>query len=193
MIYTKVDSKEVKSIAQAMSKKLIKQPLFMFFCQDINKRSSFIYDYFGYYLPEWAKYDTLVMNEDKSVVISLVDPKTFAYKFKGKGAHSLKRHKTSSSVFMHRENLEDIYDILVPQTKDTRILTVYANPETDIDEVAKLVAEIIKMADEQDLTILYDTFSRKYIPLMSHFGMPVAYQKQFLNTQFVETIMTYNL
>lgn len=193
MIYTSVDKKDVKQIAHVMSKKLIKQPLFMFFCQDITKREAFIYDYFRYYIPEWSKYDTLFMNDDKSVIISMVDPKTFEYKFRGPGAHSLKRNKTSSTIFMHRENLEDIYDILVPPEKDTRIIHIYAQPEKDSQNIVKLVKEVIKFADENNLTILYDTFSRKYINFMLSQGLPVAYQKQFLNTQYIETIMTYNL
>lgn len=193
MIYTELEKSEVKAIAQTMSKKLIKQPLFMFFCQDITKREDFIYDYFRYYLPEWSKNETLFMNEDKSVIISMVDPRNFVYKFKGINAHRIKKNKTASTIFMHRENLEDIYDILVPPHKDTRIIHIYANPEKDSEDIVKLVKEVLKVADEQDLTILYDTFSRKYINFMLSVGLPVAYQKQFLNTQYIETIMTYNL
>lgn len=193
MIYSNVEKSNVKEIADRMSKKLIKQPLFMFFCQDITKREAFIYDYFRYYIPDWSKHETLFMNEDETVIVALTDPKSFDYKFKGVNAHKLKRHKTSSTIFMHRENLEDVYDILVPPQKDTRIMTIYANPEQDFDDVVKLVEEVLTVASRDNLTILYDTFSRKFIPLMLNMGLPIAYQKQFLNTQYIETIMTYNL
>lgn len=182
----------IREINSILAPKLNKDPLFMFFCPMLSKRQDFINSYFNYYIYEWSRYDELLYDEDSKSLISLVDPTTFEYKFKGKGAHSLKRFKTSDSILAHRENLEEIFEILVPPTRECRVMTLYANADTDFDSIVELVDEAIALAQEKNYILMFETFSRKLIAYFESKGFAVASQKQFLNTQFVETVMTYN-
>lgn len=189
MILRKSNKKEIKAIAEKLSTKLIKQPIFMFFCQDISKRKAFIKSFFEYYIPEWQKEELIFTDESKTVLVTLTDPKNFKYKFKGLKAYKIRKHKTSASIFMHRENMEDICDILVPPSKKTRFLTIYANPEQNFDQVVQVVDEVVAYADKEGISLMYETFSRKYLGFMDARGFAMCYRKQFLNTQFVEAIM----
>lgn len=193
MIFENQSKSIVKNTAEKLSNKLIKQPLFMYFCQDLNKRQKFIRDYFLYHIPIWQKNDTILTNDKTDLLITLVDPANFEFKYKGLNQFKMTKYAFSSYVFMHRENLENICDIILPYRKPARVMTIYNNPELDFEEAQKLIDEAIKMADEKDVTLVYETFSRKYIGYMEHCGFVVAYQKQYLSTQFVETVMTYNM
>lgn len=193
MILNKVNKNQVAEIQSQLTPKMIKEPLFMFFCQDITKREDFINAYLKYYLYEWSEYDTLLCHEGTKCLASLVDPDTFAYKFKGKGARGLKKFRDSSTIFAHRENLEGIIDIIIPPSRESRVLTIYGNPDVDFDAINQLVDEAIKMAQEENFILIYETFSRKLIAFMQHKGFSIASQKQFLNTQFVETVMVFNV
>lgn len=189
MILEKTKKKDIEAIAQDMSNKLVKQPLFMFYCQNQAKRKSFIKDYFSYFIPLWQKEELLFSDKDNNVLISLVDPTNFEYKYKGVRAYKIRRHETSATVFMHRENIEDIFDILVPPSKKTMLMTIYANPERDFNRVVEVVDEIIEYANKNGISLMYETFSRKYLGFMADRGFAMNYRKQFLNTQFIEAIM----
>lgn len=183
----------IKEINSTLAPKLNKDPLFMFFCPILSKRQDFINAYFNYYIYEWSRYDELLYDEKSKSLISLVDPATFEYKFKGKGAHSMKKFKTSSNVFAHRENLEEIFEILVSPTRECRVMTLYANCDTDFDSIVMLVDEAMEIAQKNNYILMFETFSRKLISFFEAKGFSVASQKQFLNTQFIETVMTYNI
>ena len=193
MLVEKLKRKEVSSIAENMSSRLIKFPLFMYFCSDIHKRESFIKDYFSFYLPKWIKDDTVFSNEDFSAIAVLTDPLEFEYKFKGVNAHCMKQYRCSSTVFMQRENLEQICDILLPYSKPSRVLTIYAGVEMSFERIEELIDEILQYANEENMTVVFDTFSRRYLAGMEYKGFVTAYRKQFLNTQFVESVLTYNM
>lgn len=193
MILEKAKSQTIKEINNTLAPKLIKDPLFMFFCQDINKRNDFINSYLNYYIYEWSRYDTLLYNEHSKALISLVDPKTFEYKFKGKGAHGIRKYKSSDAIFAHRENLSEIVDILVPPTRKSLTMTIYGNIEIDFPYINELIDEAIRYAENEGAILIYETFSRKLIKLMLDKGFSIASQKQFLNTQFIETVMIYNI
>lgn len=193
MLLEKASSQDIKAINSVLAKKLIKKPLFMFFCPDINKREEFIDAYLTYYIYEWSRYDQLLYAKESKSLISLVDPDTFAYKFKGKGAHGIRKYKSSVNIFMHRENIASIIDIVVPPFKESRVMTIYANPETDLVDINKLIDEAMEMARRDDFVLIYDTFSRKMLGLLERKGFSIASQKQFMNTQFVETVMMYNI
>lgn len=193
MLIEKTDKELIKKISTRMSKRLIKHPLFMFFCKDINKRGEFITDYFRYYLPEWIKSEMLFVNKDCTVVISAVNPENFEFKYKGLSAYRMKKYEFSSNVFVHRENLEDICDILLSYRKPVLILTLYASYDTPEEDIMEVVREIKQYADKNDVTLLYDTFSRRLISSMTDEGFIKSYSKQFIATQYTETIMLYNV
>ncbi|MFR5875582.1 MAG: hypothetical protein ACLUFN_03745 [Eubacterium sp.] len=190
MILNNAEKKDVTEIIDAVSGKLIKDPLFMYFCSDVNEREKFIEDYLKYYIYEWSKYDNLLCSENKQVLISLVNPRTFEYRFKGKGAHSLKKNKSAAkAIFRHRKIVRGAVHIITPGSMNPRVMNIYGNADTNIDEIDFLVNEAIETAKAEQTTLVYETFSQKLIPLMESKGFSIAYQKNFYDTRFLQTIM----
>jgi hypothetical protein len=193
MILEKAKKPIINDIKIVLTPQLIKDPQFMCFCPDQKQRKNFINSFFDYYIYEWSRYDTLLCDEMSKCLVSLVDPDTFSYKFKGKGAYAMKHKKTSSAIFVHRENLESIIDIVVPYDRQSRILNIYANPDNETSSISSLIDEAMLLSKRDGYVLVYETFSKKLIELMEEKGFTLAYQKRFLNTQFIETVMTYNL
>ena len=54
MLINSIDKKTLDAVSARFAKQFIKEPLFMYFCSDINKRSQFIEDYMKYYIPRLA-------------------------------------------------------------------------------------------------------------------------------------------
>lgn len=188
-----IDKKTLREISERFGERFIKDPLFMFFCSDINKRKAFIYDYMMYYLPRFVDEETVFIDKHATAVVTLVDPNDFEYKFKGLSGQKLKKYSFSSKVFLHKENLEEICETVLPGNKQAMVLTVYSDPNGKFDSLRELIAEAVDFADREDITLVYDTFSRKYIEYMQSKDFVVAYSKPFMDTQFIETVMTYNV
>lgn len=188
-----IDKKTLREISERFGERFIKEPLFMFFCSDINKRKAFIYDYMMYYLPRFVDEETVFIDKHATAVVTLVDPNDFEYKFKGLSGQKLKKYSFSSKVFLHKENLEEICETVLPGNKQAMVLTVYSDPNGKFDSLRELIAEAVDFADREDITLIYDTFSRKYIDYMQSKDFVVAYSKPFMDTQFIETVMTYNV
>lgn len=188
-----IDKKTLREISERFGERFIKDPLFMFFCSDINKRKAFIYDYMMYYLPRFVDEETVFIDKHATAVVTLVDPNDFEYKFKGLSGQKLKKYSFSSKVFLHKENLEEICETVLPGNKQAMVLTVYSDPNGKFDSLLELIAEAVDFADREDITLVYDTFSRKYIDYMQSKDFVVAYSKPFMDTQFIETVMTYNV
>lgn len=193
MYINDIDKKTLKSISERFGKRFIKDPLFMFFCDDINKRSGFIYDYMMYYLPRLVDDEYVFIDRHATAVATLVDPVDFEYKFKGASGQRLKKYSFSSKVFVHKENLEGICETVLPGNKQAMVLTLYSNPNDNFDALKQLIDEALEFADREDIAIIYDTFSKRYVDYMLSKGFTVAYCKPFLDTQFIETAMTYNV
>lgn len=188
-----IDKKTLREISERFGERFIKDPLFMFFCSDINKRKAFIYDYMMYYLPRFVDEETVFIDKHATAVVTLIDPNDFEYKFKGLSGQKLKKYSFSSKVFLHKENLEEICETVLPGNKQAMVLTVYSDPNGKFDSLRELIAEAVDFADREDITLIYDTFSRKYIDYMQSKDFVVAYSKPFMDTQFIETVMTYNV
>lgn len=188
-----IDKKTLREISERFGERFIKDPLFMFFCSDINKRKAFIYDYMMYYLPRFVDEETVFIDKHATAVVTLVDPNDFEYKFKGLSGQKLKKYSFSSKVFLHKENLEEICETVLPGNKQAMVLTVYSDPNGKFDSLRELIAEAVDFADRENITLIYDTFSRKYIEYMQSKDFVVAYSKPFMDTQFIETVMTYNV
>lgn len=178
-------------ITNQLSPKLIKDPIFMYFCSDMDKRQKFINAFFGYYLYEWSEYDTLLCSENRNALITLINPRTFEYRFKGKGAHALKRFKSSKLILFHRKTVRGIVHIIAPGSMNPRVLTIYGNAATDFEEIECLIDEAIELSKKENITLVYETFSQKLIPFMETKGFSIAYQKQYSDTRFTQTIMTF--
>ena len=193
MYINSIDKKTLREISERFGERFIKDPLFMFFCSDINKRKAFIYDYMMYYLPRFVDEEAVFIDKHATAVVTLVDPNDFEYKFKGLSGQKLKKYSFSSKVFLHKENLEEICETVLPGNKQAMVLTVYSDPNGKFDSLRELIAEAVDFADRENITLIYDTFSRKYIDYMQSKDFVVAYSKPFMDTQFIETVMTYNV
>lgn len=193
MIIQNAEKQVIKDICEILGAKLITDPLFMYLCPEKAVRRDYINAYFNYYVYEWSRCDTLLCNDEKTAMLSLVDPKTFDYKFKGKGAFKMKQFKLASNVFIHRENIESISEIIVPESRESRVMTVYGNVGTDLDAINQIVDEAIALANKENFVLVYDTFSNRLLPLMEQKGFCTVYQKNYLSTQFIQTVMVYNL
>lgn len=167
-------------------------PLFMLFCPQKAKRSDFADKYFTYYLEKWAEKKQLFISESRKTAVTLIDPADYRYKFSGKNSLPLKLSGNSYSVFVHRKAVESIVSIVVPVQKNKRILTIYGNPAENFDEIIGLVKQCMKKAEDEGFVLVYETLSKKLVTAMEQMGFEIGYAKQFMNTQFFQTVMTYN-
>ena len=188
-----LDKQTLNALQKNLNMYMQSDPLFMLFCPRKEKRADFADKYFNYYLEKWAKKNELLISESKKTAVTLIDPKDFKYNFSGKNALPLKFTGNSQSVFIHRESVEAIVNIVVPVQMNKKIVTVYGNPAENLDEITALIKECIKTAEQEGFVLVYETLSRKLVPVFESLGFEIGYAKQFMNTQFFQTIMTYNV
>ncbi|MGN0522078.1 MAG: hypothetical protein ACI4IQ_05510 [Eubacterium sp.] len=188
-----ITNKDVSIIKSNLIPQLVSHPLFMFYCPEKSRREKFINNFLDYYLYNWSKFGELYVSDTKSTVATLVNIHAFEYKFSGKNAMKMKVDRNSHRIFLHRETVENITAIIVPQTVETRILTLYGSVDNNPDEIKALVREIKEHSKEKNFAVVYETFSKRLLDFMSSEGFETSYQKQFLTTQFFQTLMTYNV
>lgn len=189
----KLNKTLAQSLEDILAPQLISHPLMMFYCPDRQERAEFIQQYLNYYLYSWAKYGELYVSEDKKTIASLVSVGAFEYKFSGKNAMKIRFNKNAGRIFVHREIVEGIAGVVVPENIETRVLTLYGTHGNKLNDATTLVEELKAHAEEKGFAIVYETFSKRLIPFMQEQGFEVAYQKQFMDTQFIQTAMTYNI
>ena len=191
MLLENPSKKQIKEISAQIAPKLITHPVFMFYCKNSGNRQKFIEDYFNYYLQKWSKTELIFTNDSRDVIVTLVDINNYHTKDKGIAASKLKKYKNPyANVSYHQGNVAYLSEIVAPANINTKIMTVYATLKYSA-EIKKIVDEAIKIAQEQNFMIVYETFSKKSIDLMTEKGFSVAYEKQFSTTQYFETVMTY--
>lgn len=171
----------------------IKDPLFMFLCPVKANRADFIIKYFQYYLEKWDSRGELIKTSSKNIAATLTDPNAFPYKFPGKHGFSLKMNKYSHNILNHMEVVQNIIDIVVPEQLSKRLLTIYSAPEVPESEIERIIQESKEKAKEENFVLVYETFSRRFIETFEKAGFETGYSRQFLNTQFFQTVMTYNI
>lgn len=193
MKLTSLKKSEAQIIKKNLTPQLLTHPLFMYYCPNKSERTKFIGNFLDYYLFSWTKYGEAYVSDTKNTVASLVSTGAFEYKFKGKNALKMKLNNNSANIFIHRHIVADISDIIVPGMLETRILTIYGQPDYDDAAKKKLILEITQHAKEKGFAIVFETFSKKMVNYMEQFGFEIAYQKQFVNTRFFQTMMTYNI
>lgn len=191
MILENVKKQENKEITESLAGGLIKHPMFMCFCPKIDDREKFIKAYLNYYIYEWSEFDTLLADDKKTVLATIIDPHTFEYKFKGKGARPLKHSKYANAIFDHRRKVREIVHIIAPGTMNPRVLTLYANVENNVDAINSIIDEAIALSNTEDCTLVYETFSQKAIPIFQEKGFEMAYQCSYNGTRFIQSIMVY--
>lgn len=187
-----IDKQSLSALQENLNIYMQTDPLFMLFCPQKNKRSDFADKYFSYYLEKWTEKNQLLISESKKTAVTLVDPKSFKYRFSGKNSLPLKLSSCSYSVFAHQNAVEEIVNIIIPVQREKRVLTIYGNPAENFDEIMKLVKECMKKAEDEGFILVYETLSKKLVTTMEAQGFEIGYAKQFMNTQFFQTLMTYN-
>ncbi len=187
-----MDKQLLSALQENLNKYMQTDPLFMLFCPQKTKRMDFADKYFSYHLKKWAEKDQLLISESKKTAVTLIDPKTFKYRFSGKNSLPLKLSSCSYSIFAHQNSVEEIVNIIVPVQKEKRVLTIYGNPAENFDEIMKLIKECMKKAEDEGFVLVYETLSKKLVTAMEAQGFEIGYAKQFMNTQFFQTLMTYN-
>ena len=191
MLLKDLKKKELKQISADIAPKLTTHPAFMFYCKSEKDREKFIEDYFNYYLKKWDNSEIILINDSHDAIITLIDIFKFADKEKGIGASSIKKYKNPyANICFHRSNVSYLANIIAPATVDTKIMTIYSTLKYT-DEFKELVKEAIKIAEENNFMIVYETFSKKSVEIMTEMGFETAYEKRFSTTQYFETIMTY--
>lgn len=191
MTNKKESTQNIKAFSRDYSRIFVKDPLFMFFCPQKSNRSQFIEKYFLYNLPKWEQNGELININSKNVVGTLIDADNFENKISG--ITSLRYGRYSSNIEAHRGVVENIVNIVVPMQMKKRLLNIFAGPEVTADEINKIIEICKKKADEENFVLIYETFSRRFIPLFEENGFETGYGRQYLNTQFFQTIMTYNI
>ncbi len=193
MVLEKVKKQRADHIAEAFNTTMIKHPLFMYFCQKQNIRADFIKDYFKYFIPKWSRRDILLCDMEHNALISIENPDTFKFHFIGQGAARMRTYRNASTVFVHKKNVAAIMKILIPEGMPSRVMNIYTDPQVDAESLNKLIDESKGLADKENFVLAYETFSKKFISYMQSQGFETAYQRPFMNTQFIQTVMTYNL
>ena len=183
---------QLKAISHNMSSKLLTHPLFMYYCPEKAVRREFINCYFNYYMNIWQKNDIVLCNDENTAIVSIVNPREYSFKFSGKGAGRLKEFKLSPNIFQHQSEIQQIFDVVVPETREGRVMLVYASINTEFNDVQKLVKEAMEIAKKENFILLYDTFSLRLQPLMRTFGFKLVYNKNFLDTNFLHSVMVHN-
>lgn len=186
------DRQLLQTLQENLNKYMLTDPLFMLFCPQKSKRADFCNKYFSYYLEKWQKKGCLIISESKKTAVTLIDPNSFKYKISGKNALPLKLSGNAGNVFIHQKAVQSITDIIIPAQMEKRILTIYGNPAENLDEILSLTEECMQKAKEEGFILVYETLSRKLVPLFEKKDFEINYAKQFMNTQFFQTVMTYN-
>lgn len=191
MLLNNLTGKQIKEISKTVAPKLTSHPAFMFYCKNGKDREGFIEDYFDYYLRKWNNKEIILANDNYDVIITLIDIENFNEKGKGVRASKLKRYKNPyANIVYHKKNIVYLSDIVAPGTVSTKIMTIYSTLKYS-DIFKELIDEAKKLAEENNFMIVYETFSKKSVDILSEKGFATAYEKQFSGTQYFETIMTY--
>lgn len=183
----------ISSLPGEYARLFIKDPLFMFLCPAKANRADFITKYFNYYLAKWDSAGELIKTNSKSITATLTDPDAFLYKFPGKHGFSLKMNKYSYNILNHMEVVQNIINIVVPEQLNKRLITIYSAPEVPEEEVENIIEFAKQKAKNENFVLVYETFSKRFIEKFENAGFETGYSRQFLNTQFFQTVMTYNI
>ncbi len=185
------ENMKLRLLAANLPPIMVKDPMFMFYCPLKINRDSFINKYFRYFLPKWIARDELLSSESGKTAATLINPDTYPHKFSGQHGFSMMRDKNSSHILLHRRVITDIIDVILPERMQKKVLTMYADPENS-DEIAQLIDEAKKKAEEENFVVVYETLSKTLLPIFERKGFEIAYERQFMNTQFFQTVMVYN-
>lgn len=180
-------------IINILTPQLMTNPHFMFYCPDKEKRSRFIDSFLRYYLFKWSAGEELYASPSKHALISVVNKNSLQYKFTGKNALKLKLNGHSRSILTHKKAIGTITDILIPSSIPAKIMLLHCSPVNNAEEITQLINEVKEREAKDGYALVFETFSKTVATFMETLGFEISYQRQFLDTRFIQTVMTYNV
>ena len=142
---------------------LLSHPLMMYYCPDRDKREKFITRYMEHNLPRWIQTGTVLVSDPAHAVGVLLPKNAPEYRSPSMGTLSMLSGDRFRRIQSHRNVTRNIVGVMIPREKPVQVLT------------------------------LYDTFSRRLVDALENQGFSTGYQRNFLDTHFIQTLMTYNI
>lgn len=187
------NKKEQAPLIEFLSASLLSHPLMMYYCPDREKREKFITRYMERYLPRWVQTGTVLVSDPAHAVGVLLPKNAAEYLSPAKTALSMLPGSKVQRIQTHRNVTRNIVGVMIPREKPVRVLTLFGNATAQKQELLQLVSEAQDLADEKQFVLVYDTFSRRLVDALENQGFSTGYQRNFLDTHFIQTLMTYNI
>ena len=187
------NKKEQAPLVEFLGASLLSHPLMMYYCPDRDKREKFITRYMEHNLPRWIQTGTVLVSDPAHAVGVLLSKDAPEYRSPSKGALSMLSVDHSRRIQSHRNVTRNIVGVMIPREKPVQVLTLFGNAAAQKQELLQLVSEAQDLADEKQFVLVYDTFSRRLIDALENQGFSTGYQRNFLDTHFIQTLMTYNI
>lgn len=193
MYNSKLRKRDTKALEEYLVTALGAHPLFMYYCPDRTQRQKYIEAFLNYHLPKWSKTGSILIGPKKRSAASLIAKEDFEFLISGRRALPLLLEGGVSRIRLHRKVTRNIVSVLVPSGMPVKVLTLFGDSTKDKDDMLALVKQAAQQAKEENFVIVYETFSRRLIPDMEKLGFETGYQRNFMDTRFIQTLMTFNI
>lgn len=193
MYNSKLRKRDTKALEEYLKTALISHPLFMYYCPDRTQRAKYIDAYLNYHLPKWSKTGSVLIGPEKRSAASLIAKEDFEFIISGSRAFPLLLSGATNRIRLHRKVTRNIVSVLVPSGMPVKVLTLFGDSTRDKDDMMAIVKQAAQQAKEENFVIVYETFSRRLIPDMEKLGFETGYQRNFMDTRFIQTLMTFNI
>ena len=187
------NKKEQAPLVEFLGVSLLSHPLMMYYCPDRDKREKFITCYMERYLPRWIQTGTVLVSDPNHAVGVLLPKDAPEYRSPSKTALSMLPGGKIQRIQAHRSVTRNIVGVMIPREKPVQVPTPFGNATAQKQELLQLVSEAQDLADEKQFVLVYDTFSRRLVDMLENQGFSTGYQRNFLDTHFIQTLMTYNI
>ena len=135
-----------------------------------------------------------VLVSDPAHAVGVLLPKNAPeYRSPSMGTLSMLSGDRFRRIQSHRNVTRNIVGVMIPREKPVQVLTLFGNAAAQKQELLQLVSEAQDLADEKQFVLVYDTFSPRLGDALENQGFSTGYQRNFLDTHFIQTLMTYNI
>ena len=135
----------------------------------------------------------MLVSDPAHAVVVLLPTNAPEYRSPANGALSMLSGDRFRRIQSHRNVTRNIVGVMIPREKPVQVLTLFGNAAAQKQELLQLVSEAQDLADEKQFVLVYDTFSRRLVDALENQGFSTGYQRNFLDTHFIQTLMTYNI
>lgn len=144
-------------------------------------------------LPRWIQTGTVLVSDPAHAVGVLLPKNAPEYRSPSMGTLSMLSGDRFRRIQSHRNVTRNIVGVMIPREKPVQVLTLFGNAAAQKQELLQLASEAQDLADEKQFVLVYDTFSRRLVDALENQGFSTGYQRNFLDTHFIQTLMTYNI